>query len=98
MKSANDNIGVVLTINYQRATDSDELGMVDIESEGAENWILAGIGSHVGIQKDENAPSDEKIKEFCAELAALTRKHFGKIKPVIEKNLDFLSKSVKNKE
>lgn len=74
--------GVRLVISYDRLKESDESGMVDITSEGAEDWIYSCVGSHHGMQGEAEG-TDERVMDFAADLAALVRKHYGRVTPLL---------------
>lgn len=73
--------GARLVITYDRISDADESGVLDVSCEGAEQWVYADIGSFHGMQ-GECEDYDESVMELCVKLAYLVREHFGAVRPL----------------
>lgn len=83
MSDADKKRGARLQINFWRVRESDRAGSFDTSCEGAESWVFSDVGSHFGIQADENV-DEARVREFGQKLAALTREYFAELPPVLD--------------
>lgn len=78
--------GQRLVIEYERICPSDKSGMVNITASGDVGWHYADVGSHHGMQGDQDG-HDERVMQFGSALAKLVREHFGQVSPIVPHNL-----------
>lgn len=78
--------GARLEIEYHRICPTDKSGMVNIDCAGPMGWHYADIGSHHGAQVC-SAVDEAAVLAFGAALSRLVKKHFGKVRPLLESDI-----------